>query len=304
MDVPDYTAFLGITAALISSASWAIGAVLFQRLGESLSSLAMTLVKGAMSVVLLGLVWLAVSSYEGFTPIQSRPLILLAISGVLGIAVADTFFFEALRSLGARPLIVIQTLGFVLPPVFAMIFLKERLNPVQWMGILMIAGGIIVVIAADLAKEDRASRMSGILLGLASVTCMSISFVIAKPALDSVSALQAAFLRLLAGTTGMLILGLSMRRVTSWITPFQNLKLTGRFFLAVSVVTFGGFWLSLFAMKHLPVSVATPLNSTEPLFVLPVAAIFLKERITFRAAAGSVAAVLGVVLLCFPVSSN
>jgi drug/metabolite transporter (DMT)-like permease len=42
--------------------------------------------------------------------------------------------------------------------------------------------------------------------------------------------------------------------------------------------------------------VATTLNSTSPLFVLPLAALWMKERITVNAVVGAVIAVSGVAL--------
>ena len=127
---------------------------------------------------------------------------------------------------------------------------------------------------------------------------MSVSFLVAKPALDDISAMEATLIRMTAGTLGLLLVGLATRRLGAWVTPFSEARLAGRFTLAVCVVTFGGFWLSLLAMKHLDVSVATPLISTEPLFVLPLAALLLKEKITGRAVAGTVATIVGIALLC------
>ncbi len=43
----------GITAALVSAASWAVGSFLFKSLGEVFSPLAMTLSKGVFSLVKL-----------------------------------------------------------------------------------------------------------------------------------------------------------------------------------------------------------------------------------------------------------
>ena len=74
---------LGIAAALGSAASWAVGAILFKRLGEQMSSFGMTLAKGAVSVVLLGLaVWVM-----GFESMDSHTLMLMVLSGVVGITV-------------------------------------------------------------------------------------------------------------------------------------------------------------------------------------------------------------------------
>jgi drug/metabolite transporter (DMT)-like permease len=70
------------------------------------------------------------------------------------------------------------------------------------------------------------------------------------------------------------------------------------FVLSVCVVTFGGFWLSLVAIKHVEIAIANALGAAEPLFVIPLAVVFLKERVTLMEIAGAVLTVFGVVLLC------
>jgi len=78
---------------------------------------------------------------------------------------------------------------------------------------------------------------------------------------------------------------------------FHDVKLIGRFFVSVCVITFGGFWLSLLSVKYLDVSVANTLNSTEPLFVLPLAVIFLKEKVTLLTIFGTLVATAGIAVL-------
>ena len=52
------------------------------------------------------------------------------------------------------------------------------------------------------------------------------------------------------------------------------------------------------AWKYADAATANTLISTEPVFVLPLAAIFLKEKIALRAVAGTAVTVPGIVLLC------
>src|SRR5437016_9169401 len=94
---------IGILAALGSAASWALGAVLFKKLGDQLSSPAMTLVKSFISAALLGLALLAI----GFTNLSAHALLWLVVSGVLGIALGDTLFFAALKELTPHTLIML-----------------------------------------------------------------------------------------------------------------------------------------------------------------------------------------------------
>lgn len=283
---------IGLSAALGSAASWAVGSILFTQLGKHISSLAMTLAKGVVSVALLGLA-LVLAGYEN---VDQQALLLLILSGLLGIALGDTFFFEALQDLGPHALVLLLMLGQVLTVVLAVVFLGETPTMTAWFGIVLVILGIGIVLFTKLS--GKASGLRGIAFGLLSVLCMSLSILIAKQGLDSVSALQGTFIRMLAGTTGMLLFGTTTRRLAVWVVPFRDLKLVGHFLIAVCVVTFGGFWLSLVAIKYVDVAIANTLNSTEPLFILPLAAIFLKEKVTLKAVVGTVIASLGIVLIC------
>lgn len=285
---------LGTTAALGSAASWAMGAILFKQLGERLSSPAMTWAKGVISVALLA----AVLALTGYEPMEWRPLLLLAWSGLLGIALGDTFFFEALRGLGPHAVVLLLLLGQAFTVALAVMLLGETPSPTAWFGIALVMAGVGIVLYARLAGERGPSHWRGVLFGLLSVMCMSCSIIVAKQALASVSAIQATFVRMLAGAVGMLVLGLGVGQIKTWLKPFADWKLAGGFTAAVCVITFGGFWLSLVAIKHLDVAIANTLISTEPLFVLPLAALLLKEKITLPALMGTVSTIPGIFLIC------
>lgn len=286
---------IGVMAALASGASWALGSILFKRLGETLSPLAMTLAKGVVSIILLAIAL----CFTGIAEVAAEPLLLLAASGILGIAVADALFFDALQDLGPHALAVLMMLGMVVTPIMAVFFLGESPTPFVWLGIVLVIAGIGFVLYAKLTGDNHPSTFRGVILGTLSVLSMAVSMIIAKKGLASISAIQATFIRMLAGTTGMFLFGVLARRLGVWMLPFREPKLLGFFVLSVCVVTFGGFWLSLVAIKYIDVSIAYTLNSTEPLFILPLAAILLKERITWQALSGTVVALGGIAIICF-----
>jgi drug/metabolite transporter (DMT)-like permease len=282
---------IGVGAALGSAAAWAIGSILFKKLGERLSPIAMTLAKGSVSVVLLALV-LAVTGTAVISPTHWA---LLIASGLVGIALGDTFFFAALRHLSPHTLTILLMFGQVLTVLLAAIFLGERPTLIKWLGMLLVTAGIGVVCWE---KSAARSNWRGIIFGLLSVACMSSSLILAKPALESTPSIQATFIRMLAGTVGMFGYGLYAQELKEWTEPFRDWQLLGRFLLAVLVVTFGGFWLSLLAMKHLEVWQASTLSGLEPIFVLPLMAIFLQEPIATKALVGTAISIVGIVLVC------
>ena len=289
---------IGIIAALGSAASWAIGAFLFKKLGESLSPLAMTLIKGILSLIVLG----AAVACTGVQSMDASAMGLLALSGLLGIALGDTLFFAALRLIQPHTLLVLGVLGQVLTVAMAVVFLGEFPGWATWLGVALILVGVAAVIESSIASEERAVRMRGIGWGLLFVVCMSTSTIFAKPALDRLpndlaTLLLATIVRMGTGTLGLLAFGLVTRSLGSWIVPFHDRRLFVSFFLAVCVITFGGFWLSLVALKYADVIIANALLSTEPVMALILGVICFKERFTWQAKWGTVATMAGVTSL-------
>lgn len=294
---------IGILAALGSAASWSIGSVLFKDLGESLSSFAMTLVKGAVSILFLGILTLLVG---GFANIGTTAYYYLILSGILGIALSDTFFFSALKETSPQAITLLFTFGQVVTVLLAVLLLGEKLPGLGWAGIGLIITGITIGMFPSFSEEGS-STLRGVVYGLISILLMSFAAILTKKGLLEIAAIHgpnrdftllATFLRMLAGTLGMLLVGIVTRKLGGWVTPFREARLMVKFALSVCVITFGGFWLATVSFNYASVAVANSLISTEPIFVLPVAAIFLKEKITFQAVAGAVVATIGVIALC------
>lgn len=287
---------IGMMAALGSAASWALGSVLFRRLGDHLPPVALTFAKGITSVVLLGVAVAII----GFEAINMNAWLLLILSGLLGIALGDTLFFLALKNLGAHAVVILFTLGHVLTVILAVFWLGEQPRPLDWAGIGLILGGVTIVMWVRISGEEGRTGILGALYGLLSVTAMAVSIILAKEALATTGSIQAAFIRMVAGTIGIFLFGQATGRILSGLGALREPRFLGFFLFSVAVVTFGGFWLSLVAIAHLDVAIANTLNATEPLFVLPLAALLLKERITLPVVLGSLVTVGGIVLIVAP----
>lgn len=286
--------YIGIAAALISSAAWAAGAILYKKLGEKISSFGMNLAKGVINLVLMAIPL----AFSNIAAIKSDAFILLGISGLLGISLGDTFFFEALQKVGPHVMVLLALLGQVLTVMFAIFFLDERLTLTMWIGVMMVVSGIAVVLYSRISDTTKKHSASGMIYGLLSVLCMSVSVIIAKKGLSSVSAIQGTFIRMLWGTAGLLLWGGVTRRLRISMAPLAEVRVMKKFLLLACLISFSGFWLFHVAIKYTDVTIANTLSSTEPLFVIPLAAYFLKEKISLVSIAGTLLSVTGIVLLC------
>jgi drug/metabolite transporter (DMT)-like permease len=286
---------IGYSAALGSAASWAAGSILFKPLSDRLSPMGLTLSKAFLSVLFLGAVTLIlrldIASTEG--------LGLLIISGLLGIALGDALFFAALRDLGPVTMIIFFFFGQFFTACLAIIFLGEMPAIQAWFGMAVTLAGVGLLLWPKISagSDMGVTTRRGIALGCAYTLCFSLSMIVAKEALENAHTISATFVRMAAGAAGMFVVGIVTRKMSDWLTPFKDLKMLGFLTLAVAIVTFGGFWLSLVAIKYVDVAVANTLGATEPLFVLPLAVVFLKERVTRFEVGGTVLTVVGVLLI-------
>jgi drug/metabolite transporter (DMT)-like permease len=287
---------IGITAALGSAASWALGSVLFRRLGDSIPPVSLTFAKGITGAILLGIAVLMVGS----APLDTGTLTLLVLSGLLGIAVGDTLFFMALNNLGAHVVVILLTLGQLLTVMMGVLWLGETPSPSDWGGIGAILAGVTIVMWSQISGPEGRTRLIGLVYGLLAVCAMSVSIIIAKEALAKADSIQATFIRMLAGTVGIFVFGALSGQLMRGLSALRRPSMFGFFLISVAVVTFGGFWLSLLAIDHIDVSIANTLNATEPLFVLPLAAFLLKERITRIVVFGALMTFVGIVLIIGP----
>jgi drug/metabolite transporter (DMT)-like permease len=280
--------------SLLSACSWALGAILWRRLGERLSSFSMNLAKSVFGTICLGVVLL----FVGLDPIPARSVVFLALSGILGIAIGDTFFFLALMRLGPRRASLMGSLNPVAIAVAAVVFLGERPTLVAWAGILATTFGVGWVLW-ERSPTDRGpeSGSSGIRWGLLSVFCTAGAVLLAKVGVASVPTIHATWIRLLAGSAGLALWGVSRRELGGWVAPFRSGDILVRVAVVVVVVVFGGFWLSLVALKHIDATIAGTLNATGPLFILPMSVLFMKEKLSLRAVLGTGIAVGGVALI-------
>lgn len=280
--------------ALLSACSWALGAILWRKLGEQLSAYSMNLGKTVIGSLLLGFALFSV----GLEPVEVRSVLFLALSGVVGIAIGDTFFFLSLMQLGPRRASLMGSLNPVAIALSATLFLGERPTLTVWAGIVVTSIGVGWVlqerVAANGGEENYAS---GICYGMLSVLCTAGAVLMAKVGVSSVPTVQATWIRLLAGALALVLWGALRSELRTWVDPFRRGELLAKVVAVVMVVVAGGFWLSLVSLKHIDASIAGPLNSTGPLFILPMAVILLQEKLSFRAILGAAIAVGGVALI-------
>jgi drug/metabolite transporter (DMT)-like permease len=276
---------IGEAMALGSAAAWAVGVILARQLGAHLPPLTLNLLKNGLVLCLLAPVVLLL--YAGAWPsMPVRELLLVLASGVIGIALADTLYFRALNELGAGRMGVIGNLYSPLVLLLGFVFLDERLGGLQWAGFLLVAGGVLLVsMPARMRAVRPAHTLRGILLGVLAIALMAIAIVMVKRTLETQPLLWVTLLRLCGAMVGLLFLASlpSMRQRMHFVpgdVAWHRLVLAALVGQGLSMV----LWLG--GYKFTSASVAAILNESASVFLVVLAALWLREPMGRRAFAG------------------
>jgi transporter family protein len=130
--------------ALLSAVFAALTAI-FAKIGvENVNSDLATFIRTGVVIVTLGFLLLATGQFQAAGPISGRTSLFLVLSG-LGTGASWLCYFRALKLGEAAKVAPIDKLSVVLVALFGVIFLGERLNTPNWLGIALIAVGAVLV---------------------------------------------------------------------------------------------------------------------------------------------------------------
>ena len=271
---------LGEILALASGVVWAIAVILFRVTGRRIHPVGLNLGKNVLALGLIAPTLLVLG--EPLAPaVPLATTALLLVSGVLGIAVSDTLFFHALNRLGASLTAIVDC--FYAPFVIGLsfVFLGERLSPVQLVGAALVVSALLTLSKeGKVERIDRKDLVAGVVYGILAMFFVALGIVMVKPILGTVSVFWATSVRIAGGTLALAVLVPFLRDRRAILSPL----LDRRNWKALVPAAFFGSYLSLIlwmgGMKYAKASVAAVLNQLNTIFIVILAVVFLKEKLT------------------------
>jgi drug/metabolite transporter (DMT)-like permease len=146
---------------------------------------------------------------------------------------------------------------------------------------------------------DRKVYVRGIIAGGLAATGQAVGVVLAKNGLKGdFPALSGNVIRMTAAFTALWLVTLIQGQAASTIRQAKERRKSMLYILGGSI--FGpliGVSLSLFAIQNVDIGIASTIIALPPIFLLPIGHYVFKERITWKAVAGTLVAISGVGLL-------
>ena len=262
---------MGILAGLVAALAWTLASSLWRGLSTSLSAVQLNGLKNliacaALLPVLITLPW----NEEG------KNLLLLLISGGLGISLGDSFYLAALRRLGTRRTLTLESLAPVAAAAGGWFAMGEQLSVQSWTGALLVTVSVVLVAlqqppdATRLPDRSRSIQLQGLVLGLLAVVFGVAGAAVSRSVLinSALTPLQSAACRLLGG---LLLLLPWLRLATRFPQPRPRSLRWPRVLAATLLGTVLGILLQQVVLQKLPLGIGITVLSTAPVMALLVA---------------------------------
>ena len=294
---------MGEIAALATSFFWSFTSIQFTLAGQRIGSEVVNRARLVLAMLYLSLAHLLL--YGELWPIHAEPFRWgwLGLSGTIGLALGDACLFQAFLLIGTRRAMLLMTLAPVISTLVAWGWLGETLHPAEIGAVLLAVGGIAWVVSErqqtqGASVESKRQYALGVLLGLGGALGQALGLVTAKQGLaGDFPSLSATLIRMVVATGVIWLLTLARGQVRATWPALGDKK--ARLFLVGGALTgpFIGVWLSMVAVQHAHVGIASTLMALSPIILIPLGHWIFHEQISRRSVAGTVVALAGATII-------
>lgn len=317
-------AYEGEIAALATAFCWANTSMFFAAAGRRIGSFQVNQIRIVMAVIFLvvmhtvskGALWPVHVSWFQFK--------YLALSGLVGLFLGDSFYFKALVDLGPKAATLMMSLYPIFAAFAAWLWMEEVLSAQGFAGMAIALGGVALAVLGRRAKNSDTGSgrrvLQGIAFGLLGAMGQGTGYVLAKIGLLSYGAstgnavpakfseLSGTLVRMTVAMAALwLVAGCQYvlsRRSGRPMVLWSSFKDTKALRFTAGGAFFGpflGVWLSLYALTHGKVGVVSTIMATIPIIAIPLTWAVHKERPRMLEIVGALITAVGVSLLFLPV---
>jgi drug/metabolite transporter (DMT)-like permease len=264
--------------------------------------------------VILASVFLAAMAFTFGAGMSGGVVGWFALSGAIGVGLGDFAIYHALPRLGPRiTSLFVQCLMAVFAALFEWLWLGTTFTWTQLLLSLTVLAGVVTALGTpeEIREHDRTLR-AGIALATFGAAATAGGAVVSRKAYDvlhragsDLDGITAGFQRMLGGLGVSMVFYLALRmvqrregtepepRIFAMATPARRKAWIWIVGNSLAGQTLGVSCMQ-WALARTPAAQVLVIVAMTPILVIPLARIFEGERITIRAAAGSVLAVGGV----------
>jgi drug/metabolite transporter (DMT)-like permease len=295
----------GEASALLAAALWAVTAIILTAQTQRIGVIPLNALRSLFAVAFVLLVVPFSGAVGELREMSVATAVSMVGSGILAMGVGDSLYFGSLAIMGAARAVPISVgLYPLLTFLVAALWLDEEVTWIVLLGTALIVVGIsllargresLVETAAGRAGVTGGRWQTGVLLVLLASVSWALSTTWLKAGSGNLGPVAAGSVRITATSLVLLPWAYRWRRDVGigdlGARNMATIALAG--VLGVGL----GMFLYIFAVQDAGAGKAAILVSTMPLFSLPLAVLFLAERVTVGVLVGTGLCILGIWLV-------
>lgn len=209
--------------------------------------------------------------------------------GIFGYALFSSLFFMALTGLSASLTVLLLYTYPVMVAVMSQFILKEHLGRLGVLSLIVVSIGIVALVWGEWSVSDP----KFLLYGIGSAFFYALYIMYSRKYLSDIPALPSSFyVQLGAGFILAIIHFHNIDRPMEIISTYPVLIINMAFICSLLAMT-----LFLAGLRRITSSEASVLSTTEPLFGVLIAGLFLGEQLTMIQILGGILILLGMIMI-------
>ena len=286
---------MGDLYAVITAVCWSSAVILFDISTKNFTAIQLNVLKNFIGVFgfILTIILFSIPSPN----FSQQDIFTLALSGFLGILIADGLFLESLRRLGSGISAVVSTIYTPTVFIIAYILFNETINLHSYIGGVLVLGGITISVFQPPKTIKKRDLYIGILFGIMANILTAYSVLIIKPIMKNNSVIYIALYRFSIGFIFGILINILKSGIKQVIQKFKK-GLTNQYVILgaflgtyLSVI----FWLA--GYKYTLAGRAAIYNQLSTVFIIILARVFLKEPMTSKKIIGVSLAIFGAMIV-------
>jgi|TARA_B110000263_G_scaffold84038_1_gene73524 drug/metabolite transporter (DMT)-like permease len=289
--------FIAILAALC----WAIASLISADVTRTIGGLAFNRLRLFFVSVMLISYTFYLDTWE---TINQEFLIIILISGIIGIFIGDTLLFIALQKIGPRRNNILFSLAAPFTVILNIFFLNEIMSVINLIGCIIVFFGVVVAITYGNSRDKNhrwevieGNIYAGVFFGIGAALCQAIGLIMMKPILSmGADPIASASLRTAISCILLAFTFFFNYKIFNTKTSL-SLKIIGQSILSGFLGMALGMSLLLIALKYADAGIVATLSSTSPIMILFLIWILTKKIPTVGAWIGTILAIIGSSLI-------
>lgn len=254
------------------------------------------------TIVVLIFSWImvfVVNAQGQITAVSAKTWIFLILSGA-ATGASWLCYFKALQLGDVNRVVPIDKSSTILTIILAFIFLKEEINALRLVCVVLIAVGTYMMITKKEISQEEQNKAKGshgwLFYAVLSAVFASLTLILGKVGIEGINSNLGTAIR----TIVVLIMAWIVVFVTGKQHTIKHIEKKELDFICLSGLATGGSWLCYYkALQDGLASVVVPIDKLSIVVSIVFSYVVFKEKLTIKSFAGLVLIIAGTLIMLF-----